>query len=101
MIFDLRFCPRSLRISILWERQADFSKDIVFGSKSARFSATRWNGGCGVAQAKENPRKTALELSSKFFCSDNFILQAAWMKPPRESFAMLVHTSVYWADSSI
>jgi hypothetical protein len=73
LIFDLRFCPRSLRISIVWARQADFAKILLLAQRLR--DSLRHDGMPGVLSciSKRKPRKTALELSSKFFCSDNFI----------------------------
>jgi hypothetical protein len=72
LIFDLRFCPRSLRIPIVWARQADLPKYCSW-LKECAILCDRVERRVLSCAAKENPGKTALELSSKFFCSDNFI----------------------------
>jgi hypothetical protein len=55
--------------------------------------------GAELRKRKKIRARLPLNCPVSFSVRTILFLRAAWMKPRRESLAMLVHTSVYWADS--
>ena len=55
--------------------------------------------GAELHKQKKTRARLPLNCPVNFSVRTILFLRAAWMKPRRESLAMLVHTSVYWADS--
>ena len=55
--------------------------------------------GAELHKQRKTRARLPLDCPVNFSFRTILFLRAAWMKPPRESLAMLVHTSVYWANS--
>jgi len=73
---------------------------ILFLAQRVRDSL-RHDGTAGAELHKQKKTRARLPLNCpvSFSVRTILFLRAAWMKPRRESLAMLVHTSVYWANS--